>query len=59
VHRRLLVPDEDVADGVLLEQRVVDREHGAAGIAEDDLDALILQRPEHDLGARHHSGIGA
>jgi hypothetical protein len=58
VHRRLLVPDEDVADGVLLEQRVVERKNGAARIAEDHLDALVLQRPQDDLGARHHAGIG-
>ena len=52
VHRRLLVAHQDVADGVLLEQRVVDRQYRAAGIAEDDLHALILQGAEQDFCSR-------
>jgi hypothetical protein len=30
------VADEDVLDAILLEERVVDRQHRAAGIAEDN-----------------------
>ena len=45
VHRRLLVPDEDVADLVLLEDRVINRQDGAARIAENNLDALRLEGP--------------
>ena len=51
VHRRLLVPHEDVADGVLVEDRVVNRQHCTAWIAEHDLHALILQGLEQDFGA--------
>ena len=49
----LLVADEDVLDPVLLEQLVVDRQHGAAGIAEDMLDALVGESLQHNLGACH------
>ena len=49
VHRAAFLADQDVADGVLLEDRVVDRQYGAAGIAEDDLDALVLQGAEQDF----------
>jgi hypothetical protein len=52
VRRALLVPDEDVLDLVLLEQLVVDEQHRAAGVAEDDLDPLFLQAAHDDLGAR-------
>ena len=41
VHRALLVAHQDVLDLVLLEQRVVDRQHRAARIAEQVLDALV------------------
>jgi hypothetical protein len=53
VHGALLVADEDVAQRVLLEDLVIDREDGAAGIAEDMLDALVDQGPEHHLRADH------
>jgi hypothetical protein len=49
----LLVPNQDVADAVLFEERVVDRQHGAARVAEDDVDTLIGQRFDHHFGARH------
>jgi hypothetical protein len=52
VNRGLLVANEDVSDGVLLEQCVIDRQDSTAGIAEDDLDALFLQRTEDDFSAR-------
>ena len=57
VHRRLLVADEDVADAVLLEDGIVERQHGAAGIAEDDLYALLDQRLEHHLRAVHRRSV--
>jgi hypothetical protein len=53
VHRALFVAHQDVADVVLLEELVIDRQHGAAGIAEDHLDALILERLNHHLRAGH------
>ena len=49
----LLVANEDVLDVVLLEDLVIDRKHGAAGIAEDMLDAVVLQRLHDHFGARH------
>ncbi len=54
MHRALLVAHQDVLDLVLLEQRVVDRQHGAARIAEQVLDALVLKRCDDHLGAGHH-----
>jgi len=53
VHRALLVAHEDVPELVLLEQRVIDRQHRAAGIAENVLDALIEQRLDHHFRAGH------
>jgi hypothetical protein len=50
MHRRLLVPDQDVLDVVLLEQRIVERKDGAAGIAENDLNALVDEGSEDDFG---------
>ena len=41
VDRALLVADQDVAQGVLLEQRVIDRQDGAARIAEHHVDPLV------------------
>ena len=56
VRRALFVAHENVPDLVLVEDRVVDRQHRAAGIAEDDLDALILERLDHHFGAGHVLG---
>ena len=56
VGRALLVAHEDVADLFLVEDRVIDRQHRAAGIAEDDIDALILQRFDDHFRAGHMSG---
>ena len=42
-------------DLLLLEQLVVDRQHGAAGIAENVLDALVDERRDHHLGAGHRA----
>ena len=52
MHRTALLADQDVADGILLEQRVVDRQYGAAGIPEDDLHALVLQGAEENFCSR-------
>ena len=49
----LLVADEDVLDVVLLEDLVIDRQDRAARIAEDMLDAIVLQRLQNDFRARH------
>ncbi len=51
--RALLVADEDVLDAILLEQLVIDRQHGAARIAENMLNALIGESLKHHLGACH------
>ena len=53
MHRALLVAHQDVADLLLLEQRVIDRQHRAARIAEKMLDALIGKRLDHHFGAGH------
>jgi hypothetical protein len=50
----LLVPDQDVAHTAGVEQRVIGREDGPAGNAEDDVDAELFQRRYQRLGARHH-----
>ena len=51
--RPLLVAHQDVLHLLLLEDLVIDRQHRAAGIAENMLDPLVGQRLQHDLGARH------
>src|SRR3546814_9186089 len=53
MHRALLVPHQNVAQPVLLEEFVIDRQHGAAGIAEYDVDALVQQGPDDDLRTGH------
>jgi hypothetical protein len=53
VNRPLLVADKNVAHMVLLEKRVVDRQYGAAGIAENHIDALVDQRLDEDLRPDH------
>ncbi len=59
VGRAALLPDEDVADLCLLEDRIVDREHGTARIAEHHLDTEVGQGLHQDIGttllARHHT----
>ena len=54
--RALLVAHENVAKLVLMEDGVVNREHCAARIAEDHLDALVLQRLDDHLRAGHLLG---
>ena len=53
MHGALLVAHENVLDAVLLVQLVIDRQDGAARIAENMLDALIGESLKHHLGARH------
>src|SRR3546814_11540230 len=48
--------DQNVPDALLLEQRVIDRQHCAARIAEDHLDAQVLQRPDQYLRSAHFTG---
>ncbi len=54
--RAAFLAHEHMADLVLAEQRIVDRQHGAAGIAEDVFDALVLHRLDDHLGACHLLG---
>src|SRR3546814_20106361 len=56
MHGGLLMADQNVPDALLLEQRVIDRQHCAARIAEDQLDAQVLQRPDQYLRSAHFTG---
>ena len=56
VVRDLFVPHQNVADVVLLEDLVIDRQHGTAGVAKDHLHALILQGLHHHPGSGHRLG---
>ena len=56
--RRLLMAHQDVAQRVLLEERVVDRKHRAARIAEDDLDFLVDQGFHQQIGASRGGLLG-
>jgi hypothetical protein len=58
MHGRLLVAHQDVAQLVLLEERVIDREDGAAGIPEDDLDVLVDQGFHQQIGAGRGGLLG-
>ena len=49
VHRTAFLAHQDVAQRVLLEQRVVDRQDRTTGIAENDIDALVDQRLDDDI----------
>jgi hypothetical protein len=49
VSRALLVTDQHVAQSLRVEKRVVDRQHGTAWDAEDDVDFEFFQRPDHGL----------
>ena len=49
----LLVAHQHVTQLVGVEQRVVDRQHRAAGDAEDDVDIELLERADHRLGSGH------
>ncbi|MGY2938014.1 hypothetical protein ACVWZ6_007616 [Bradyrhizobium sp. GM6.1] len=51
--RALLMPNQDVLDLALLEDLVVDREHRAAGVAENVGHAMIDERADDHRGAGH------
>ena len=51
MRRGLLVADEDVPEPGVLRQRVIERHDRAAGIAEQQIHALLEQCPAEDLGA--------
>jgi len=51
VYGRLFVAHQHVLDGVLLVERVVDVQDGAAGVAPDEPDVLGLQGLDEDFGA--------
>ena len=53
MHRGLFVPDEDVAQIVLLEECIVDRQDRAAGVAENPVDPLVRQSADNHLRAGH------
>jgi hypothetical protein len=53
VHGGLFVAHQDVADVVLLEDLVIDRQHGAARIAEYSVHSLIPQGLNHHLRTGH------
>ena len=59
MHRALLVAHQDVAQLLLLEHGVVDRQDRAAGVAEDVLDPLVDHGLDHHLGAGHLLGHGS
>ncbi len=52
MHRAAFLANQDVADSVLLEQRIIDRQYGAAGIAENNLYALVLKGTKKDFCSR-------
>ena len=52
----LLMADEDVLDLFLLEDLVIDRQHGSARIAEHGVNTLVGQCLQHDLCACHLVG---
>ena len=57
VDRSLLVPHQNVADVILLENRIVNREYGPAWISEYDLYTLIGESLKDDFGAVQR-GVG-
>ena len=58
MHGAAFLAHQDVLHLVLLEQLVVDRQHGAAGIAEQVLDALVGERADDHLRAGHFQSHG-
>ena len=52
MHRALLMAYQIMLDRVLLEDRIIERQHRAAGIAEHHVDTLIDQRLDNDFRAR-------
>ena len=58
MHRALFVAHQHVAQPGLLVEGVVDRQDRPAGIAEQDLHALVDERAHDDLRAGPGSGLG-
>jgi hypothetical protein len=53
MHGALLVTDQNVDEIVGGEQRIVNRQYRAAGIAENVLNTVVLERLDHHFGASH------
>ena len=51
VHRRLLVPHQDMLDLILLEQLVVNKQHGATRIAKNIIHPFFLQTTYRNFSA--------
>jgi hypothetical protein len=56
VHRTPFLAHQDVAQCVLLEERVVNRQNRTARIAENDIDALIHQGFDDDIRSTDRLG---
>jgi hypothetical protein len=52
----LLVAHQDVAQRILFEERIINRQDRAARITENDLDALIDQGPNDDFCSAQRLG---
>lgn len=55
MNRPLFVPHGDMPD-IGLDQFIVDIRHRSPGIAEDDIDALFLERPQNNFCAVQFNG---
>ena len=53
MHGGLFMANENMADAILLEQRIINRQHGAAGIAKDHLYPQIGEGLHNNVGAGH------
>lgn len=53
MHRRLLVPDQHMFEFVLPENGIVDFQHRAAGVAENEFDTFFLQAADNRFRARY------
>jgi hypothetical protein len=58
MRRAAFLADEDVADAILLEDRIIDGKHGPARITEHDLDTEIGQGLDQDVCAGTFLGHG-
>ena len=56
VHRAAFLAHQDVAQRILLEERVVNRQDRAARIAENDIDALVDERLDDDIRSTDRLG---
>ncbi len=53
MHRALFMAHQDMAHFLLMEQGIIDRQHCAAGVAENMLHPLVGERAHHHFGAGH------